>query len=301
MAKSRDAFRTISEVAEWLDVPAHVLRFWESKFSQIKPVKRAGGRRYYRPSDMELISGIQKLLHEDGITIKGVQKILREEGVKHVASLGKAVEKGDDKPVIEAKAEPAPIPEDTPVEHAAVIDLPTAEPVEAEADAAPIEPEMVAPTADVDQTPEPTEAETVAVEFETTPAAEPTPASENDTVEPVALDAALANEPKTVESVAPETADPAQSELFDVQSDDETPETAVDEVPEPVATNTQDPTPEPVAPAPQIAAIDIPDDPTDDDTPIKPSVLAALSNRPSAQAAQLRPLYDRLVALRARM
>ncbi len=285
MAKSRDAFRTISEVAEWLDVPAHVLRFWESKFSQIKPVKRAGGRRYYRPSDMELISGIQKLLHEDGITIKGVQKILREEGVKHVASLGKAVEKGDDKPVIEAKAKPAPIPEDTPVEPADVIDLPTAEPAEAEADAEPIEPEMVAPTADVDQTPEPTKAETVADEFETTPAAEPSSASEND----------------TVESVAPETADPAQSELFDVQSDDETPETAVDEVPEPVATNTQDPTPEPVAPAPQIAAIDIPDDPTDDDTPIKPSVLAALSNRPSAQAAQLRPLYDRLVALRARM
>ncbi|SHH15014.1 MerR family transcriptional regulator [Marivita hallyeonensis] len=87
MSKSADAFRTISEVAEWLDTPAHVLRFWESKFTQVKPVKRAGGRRYYRPSDMLLLGGIKKLLHEDGMTIKGAQKILREQGIKHVSSL----------------------------------------------------------------------------------------------------------------------------------------------------------------------------------------------------------------------
>ena len=74
MTKSADAFRTISEVADWLDTPTHVLRFWESKFSQIKPVKRAGGRRYYRPQDMLLIGGIKKLLHHDGLTIKGAQK-----------------------------------------------------------------------------------------------------------------------------------------------------------------------------------------------------------------------------------
>ena len=86
MEKARDAFRTISEVASWLETPAHVLRFWESKFNQVKPVKRAGGRRYYRPSDMQLLGGIKKLLHEDGMTIKGVQKILREEGVKKVAA-----------------------------------------------------------------------------------------------------------------------------------------------------------------------------------------------------------------------
>ncbi len=85
--KARDAFRTISEVANWLDVPAHVLRFWESKFSQIKPVKRAGGRRYYRPSDMQLIGGIKKLLHDDGMTIRGVQKMLKEEGVKAVVAM----------------------------------------------------------------------------------------------------------------------------------------------------------------------------------------------------------------------
>ncbi|MEM9968571.1 MAG: MerR family transcriptional regulator [Pseudomonadota bacterium] len=87
MGKSPEAFRTISEVAEWLGVQAHVLRFWESKFSQVKPVKRAGGRRYYRPNDMLLIGGIKKLLYEDGFTIKGVQKILREEGMHHVAQM----------------------------------------------------------------------------------------------------------------------------------------------------------------------------------------------------------------------
>ena len=86
MSKSPEAFRTISEVAEWLGVQAHVLRFWESKFSQVKPVKRAGGRRYYRPSDMELLGGIKKLLYDDGMTIKGVQKVLREQGVAHVSS-----------------------------------------------------------------------------------------------------------------------------------------------------------------------------------------------------------------------
>lgn len=88
MAKSPDAFRTISEVSDWLDTPAHVLRFWESKFTQIKPVKRAGGRRYYRPEDMALLGGIKTLLHEQGMTIKGVQKLLREQGIRHVASLG---------------------------------------------------------------------------------------------------------------------------------------------------------------------------------------------------------------------
>jgi len=85
--KARDAFRTISEVANWLDVPAHVLRFWESKFTQIKPVKRAGGRRYYRPADMRLIGGIKMLLHDDGLTIRGVQKMLKEDGVKKISAL----------------------------------------------------------------------------------------------------------------------------------------------------------------------------------------------------------------------
>lgn len=88
MNKSPDAFRTISEVAEQLDVPAHVLRFWETRFSQVKPVKRGGGRRYYRPDDVRLLRGIRGLLYDDGMTIKGVQKILREQGVRHVIGLG---------------------------------------------------------------------------------------------------------------------------------------------------------------------------------------------------------------------
>lgn len=91
MDKSPGAFRTISEVAEALDTAAHVLRFWESRFPQIRPVKRAGGRRYYRPSDVALLAGIKRLLHEDGITIRGVQKVLREQGVRHVQSLARAM------------------------------------------------------------------------------------------------------------------------------------------------------------------------------------------------------------------
>ena len=84
--KSASAFRTISEVAKELDVPAHVLRFWEGKFSQIKPLKRGGGRRYYRPEDIALIRGIRKLLYIDGYTIRGAQKLMRERGVKVVVS-----------------------------------------------------------------------------------------------------------------------------------------------------------------------------------------------------------------------
>lgn len=87
--KSAEAFRTISEVANELDVPQHVLRFWEGRFSQIRPVKRAGGRRYYRPDDIDLLRGIRALLYGDGLTIKGVQKILRDRGVRYVAEIGR--------------------------------------------------------------------------------------------------------------------------------------------------------------------------------------------------------------------
>lgn len=119
MDKSPDAFRTISEVADLLETPAHVLRFWESRFPQIKPVKRAGGRRYYRPSDVALIAGIRRLLHNDGLTIRGVQKMLREEGVRHVAALSnmdyKDPPEGDDDTLPEeiaavpAEVTPAPV------------------------------------------------------------------------------------------------------------------------------------------------------------------------------------------------
>lgn len=113
-SKSPDAFRTISEVADWLQTPAHVLRFWESKFSQVKPVKRAGGRRYYRPADMALIGGIKKLLHDDGMTIKGVQKILREHGIKHVAALSPPLDEELEGMIEPAAATPAPARQEEP-------------------------------------------------------------------------------------------------------------------------------------------------------------------------------------------
>lgn len=115
MDKSPDAFRTISEVADYLDTPAHVLRFWESRFPQIRPVKRAGGRRYYRPTDVALLAGIKRLLHDDGMTIRGVQKVLREQGVRHVQALsGEALPEPAEAtdigaPFIEAEAETAQV------------------------------------------------------------------------------------------------------------------------------------------------------------------------------------------------
>ena len=84
MDKSPDAYRTISEVAVTMDLPQHVLRFWETRFPQIKPMKRGGGRRYYRPDDVELLRAIKRLLYGQGYTIKGVQKLLRDQGVQSV-------------------------------------------------------------------------------------------------------------------------------------------------------------------------------------------------------------------------
>ncbi len=89
MDKSPDAFRTISEVAEDLDLPQHVLRFWETRFVQIRPLKRGGGRRYYRPDDIDLLRGIRHLLYGQGYTIRGVQRILKEQGVRAVQGYGR--------------------------------------------------------------------------------------------------------------------------------------------------------------------------------------------------------------------
>ncbi|WP_107990280.1 MerR family transcriptional regulator [Breoghania corrubedonensis] len=103
MDKSPDAFRTISEVAAELDLPQHVLRFWETRFTQIKPLKRGGGRRYYRPDDVDLLAGIRKLLYGEGYTIKGVQRLLKENGVHWVMDVGRGIESG---------APGGPLPED---------------------------------------------------------------------------------------------------------------------------------------------------------------------------------------------
>ncbi len=96
MEKTEDAFRTISEAASELDVPQHVLRFWETRFTQIRPLKRGGGRRYYRPADMTLLRSIRSLLYNDGYTIKGVQRLLKERGVRAVAESAPAPESNGD-------------------------------------------------------------------------------------------------------------------------------------------------------------------------------------------------------------
>lgn len=106
--KSAEAFRTISEVAKELNLATHVLRFWESKFPQIKPLKRAGGRRYYRPDDVSLLRRLQVLLHEEGYTIKGVQKLFREEGAR------KFIDQGTAQPVQESAKAPQASLFDTP-------------------------------------------------------------------------------------------------------------------------------------------------------------------------------------------
>ena len=109
MDKAPDAYRTISEVAEDLDLPQHVLRFWETRFGQIKPLKRGGGRRYYRPDDVELLKGIRHLLYKEGYTIKGVQRILKEQGVKAVQAFVRESLLAE--PLVMAPAAPARTPE----------------------------------------------------------------------------------------------------------------------------------------------------------------------------------------------
>lgn len=102
--KSPDAFRTISEAAEELDLPQHVLRFWETRFATIKPLKRGGGRRYYRPEDVLLLKGIRHLLYDQGFTIKGVQRILKDQGSRYVIGIGEG------RPVEPVTAAPTPAP-----------------------------------------------------------------------------------------------------------------------------------------------------------------------------------------------
>jgi DNA-binding transcriptional MerR regulator len=131
--KAPDAFRTISEVADDLDIPQHVLRFWETRFTQIKPMKRSGGRRYYRPDDVDLLRGIRRLLYGEGYTIRGVQRILKENGIKAVqglvdeeatpafapvASRASEPRMSSAAPLISRPAAKAPVVEDEPEEEA---------------------------------------------------------------------------------------------------------------------------------------------------------------------------------------
>lgn len=154
MDKAPDAYRTISEVAEDLDLPQHVLRFWETRFGQIKPLKRGGGRRYYRPDDVELLKGIRHLLYKEGYTIKGVQRILKEQGVKAVQAFVR------ESLTAEAMAPAAPARAPEPFRPTLAAEAPPrafAEPAQAPLAPEPVirhEPEMAEPVEEgIDETP----------------------------------------------------------------------------------------------------------------------------------------------------
>ncbi len=285
MTKSADAFRTISEVADWLNTPAHVLRFWESKFTQVKPVKRAGGRRYYRPADMKLLGGIKRLLHEDGMTIKGVQKLLREQGMAHVANLSQPLgDAADDvevsaltldteaPPVVEAPA-PRPAPE-TKQENTQETTQETAQEPGPETSAPAAQP--AAPQPDLPEAPEPV-----------SPA--PTQRPDARPPEPVAADPAGLpglRDPREAPDTAPDTPPAPQTEATDVPASKD----AAPVPPAPVP-------PPPVSPAP-IAAITVPDLPEDapDDIAASPGTLAALARLPRPISAELADQFQRIAA-----
>ena len=115
MAKSANAFRTISEAADEVGAPQHVLRFWETKFTFVSPLKRAGGRRFYRPQDLVVLKAVKRLLHDEGLTIKGVQRLYKEQGIKRIAAWGDpdglvSFEPEGAAPVAESAPTPAPAP-----------------------------------------------------------------------------------------------------------------------------------------------------------------------------------------------
>ena len=277
MPKSPDAFRTISEVAEWLGVQAHVLRFWESKFSQVKPIKRAGGRRYYRPTDMLLLGGIKKLLHDDGMTIKGAQKLLREKGNAFVADLSQPL---DDLTVavIEGTAEDVTDQVEAQDTAPQLDDNVTVDTVEAESEATGVEPQETAP-------PETEAAEESDPSAEDTVSAE-TASSETDTGDgadevPVmpSFRAHARSEQRPPQSEGTVETDGQQREKFEVTPPEpkETPKPRVIDV----------------GPLPELA-----------DFPDQPSILSSISQIKSLSAddaAAIQPLLARLTRLRASM
>ncbi|WP_375691189.1 MerR family transcriptional regulator [Pseudooceanicola sp. LIPI14-2-Ac024] len=295
MAKSADAFRTISEVAEWLETPAHVLRFWESKFTQVKPVKRAGGRRYYRPADMELLGGIKQLLHEDGMTIKGVQKLLRERGVTHVAALSPRQVIPGEAP---AAADPAPAPSSAPVKAP-----PSAPPVASPPVTPPAEPAPEAPAeAPLEAVEEPT---VVPFRFSHRDA-EDAPANDapvSTGVEAGADHAGTSGDlfddvpeaPAPADHAAPPSDDTGIAAALEIDAEmqaaeaDEAPVADTPATPEPAA-----------ATAPRPLTIDLPADPADGDVIASPGLLRHLTARSlpltAEEKADLAPLVQSLSA-----
>jgi DNA-binding transcriptional MerR regulator len=323
MPKSPDAFRTISEVAEWLEIQAHVLRFWESKFTQVKPIKRAGGRRYYRPNDMLLLGGIKRLLHEDGLTIKGVQKVLREEGMGHVAALSAPLD-GVTQDDLDAGGDtidmtPAPMHEDAEQTHEGVV-LPFEQRGSKAAKPAPVEaPETHAettskPEVSAEDTPplptdEPTLDATEAEPEETTVAPADTSAEDGATL-PGFLRHPMTDAPVPPSDNTPDEApDAAQTRT----PDQDAPAPTIDSTPEAApedstaeARNVEMPeinaAPEdPVVASPKPRVIDLPPLTAEEDFPAKPSVLSAAllcRDLPEDSARDIAPLLSRLGELR---
>ena len=338
MAKSAEAFRTISEVADWLGLQTHVLRFWESKFSQVRPVKRAGGRRYYRPSDMLLLGGIRKLLHDDGLTIKGVQKILREEGVAFVADLSKPLDDLTAAQIDDAlhpkSDEPvnllAPDPEDAePVATPATEEAVEAEPAQVfepsateagapEEDAPPLAASAEAPAAEtppVEPAPIDTGAGLFSAEeapIQTAPEQDFQPAAQD--AEPEVLEPSITEsvpeEPEPSEHIAAEP-EPVEPASFVAEPEPAAPAPFVAE-PEPAEPASFVAEPEPVAPeaaevdtpAPKPLIVDAPDGPALEDIPAEAGVLTRIATRvkisPEHHSA-LVPLAEQLAALREKM
>ncbi|WP_298969776.1 MerR family transcriptional regulator [uncultured Roseobacter sp.] len=270
MAKSPDAFRTISEVADWLGVQAHVLRFWESKFTQVKPIKRAGGRRYYRPADMLLLGGIKKLLHDDGLTIKGVQKILREQGMSHVADQSQAlddltmavIEGSTASEAPKAAAEPEP-------ETVAVDDTPedTGEMLQAEASSVEAEEDVDDASAPAPEIEALLSDDAEADEAEVAPEAEPAPVSEPDPAPEARPEPDGTPEPAPPAAAeTPPEPDPLPEEARETPEPETEEETApIAPVPEPESIS--DPEPEPVEASPEAAEVVEPEPAPEDPAP----------------------------------
>jgi len=330
MPKSPDAFRTISEVAEWLEIQAHVLRFWESKFTQVKPIKRAGGRRYYRPNDMLLLGGIKRLLHEDGLTIKGVQKVLREEGMGHVAALSAPLD-GVTQDDLDAGGDtidmtPAPMHEDAEQTHEGVV-LPFEQRGSKAAKPAPVEaPETHAEAASApevsaeDPPPLPADEPTLdATEVEPEPE-ETTVAPADTSAEDGATLPGFLRHPMTDAPVPPSDNTPddapaaAQTRAPDQDAHALPIDSAPEAAPEGSTAETRDieaqdveapeinEAPEdPVVAGPKPRVIDLPPLTAEEDFPAKPSVLSAAllcRDLPEDSARDIAPLLNRLGELR---
>ncbi len=311
MDKSPDAFRTISEVADWLGTPTHVLRFWESRFSQVKPVKRAGGRRYYRPTDMELLGGIKKLLHDDGLTIRGVQKILREEGVKHVAalsqpvdgSLGDAIEEAGFAQDVEPEAQTATIVQMPPPEAKPVAAEPETE--SPDADASPLAAEATPKTSTwADAIAAAQVSETQADVAGDQPTAEPgeSPgAGDGDTETGITDGVAKPKVAETGESApSPEAEISQPAALIPTAPESEATVANGQDAPEtPAPAMAGTPAAKPATAEPRVAATPV--EPQDEGPSLPEQVLATLRAAPSADPAKLKPIHERLTQLRAKM